>query len=396
MKRRLSRRGVRIAIVAVATCCVIYVLSQALFRPREANGPQPTTLYASVPLDGATNIKKLKWSPSGRYVLIEAVTIRTYSSDPKDGLLVVVSAADRTVAYRKSGVRHAFWGKDDSLWIWNANDWLVHSPPFTSCAEVKSGYGRKSERPFDHHPWDFAPNSKRLAVATHAVGTDDWRVHIYEDGHESFALTLTPKNPNGDQRTPNLKFSPSGSLLAVVFTGWIGHEQSGPEEFWLLDVDRQSASHLHSGKIRWTQLVDCDAQCLDPSWSSSEDAVVFGDSHFGIGELSIPAGWRSTILGKRSDTYDVLLSPSGRWISFHRWPGEDDDPGRYDRCMGVISRDGRRVLHMPPKYVHWPYIYLDWHPSKDAIAVLYENPGNSSLDLLYWNLEEGDSVRSEP
>jgi hypothetical protein len=369
-------------------------MTRVLLRPREAVGPLPTILYPEVPLDGATNIKKLKWSPSGRLILIEAVTASYDSSKPQDGLIVVLNPTDRTVVCRKPGMRHAFWGEEDSLWVWASNNWLVCSSPYTSCVTVNSGYGKASEFPFASQPWDFSTASNRLAVASHVDGTDDWQLRVFEEGNETVDLTLTPKNPNGGQRRPNLTFSPSGRRLAVVFSGWIGYEQPGPDEFWLVDVAKQSADHIHNGKCRWWQIFDCDTQSLDPSWFASEDAVAYGDGIFGIGELSIPTGHARTILGKHSDVYDILASPSGKWIAFERWPGEKGNADRYDRCMGVISRGGRQVRHLPVEFITWPYMYADWHPGKDALAVLRRNPGESTHDLLYWNLEEGASNKS--
>lgn len=185
--------------------------------------------------------------------------------------------------------------------------------------------------------------------------------------------------------------SPSGNLLAVVFSGWVGYEQPGPEELWLVDMQKQTASYVHRGKCRWWQIFDCDTQQIDPSWSAKEDSIVYGDSIFGVEELAIPSAARRTILSPGSDTYDVVLSPSGNWVLFKRWPGEHGNPNRFDRCLGVVSRDGGKVVHVPVECVSWPYLYSDWHPLREGIATLWQKPNRSGFDLLYWNLESAQS-----
>jgi len=381
------RLAILLAVLCVGALC--HRLFRATTAPREAIGPPPTTLYPAVPLDGATNIKKIEWSPSGAFILIEAVTASYDSSKPGDGLLVVLDPAGKTVVSRLPGMRHAFWGRDDSLWVWAANDWSVYSPPFKSHTLVESGYSGESECAFDSQPWAFAANPNSLAVAEHVDDTDDWNVRIYENGRESFTSRLTPQYANGSQRHPGLTFSPSGRLLAVVFRGWVAYETPGPEELWLIDLSSRSARHIHSGKSRWWQIADCDTQRLAPAWSAAGDAVVYGDGTFGIGELSLPGGRTRTIMRGNSRVSDVALSPSGQWLSFERWPVEDAEEWRHDGCMGVISRDGRAIFCLPEESITWPYMYTAWHPHREALAVLRRNRQQSTHDLLYWDLGMG-------
>ncbi len=199
---------------------------------------------------------------------------------------------------------------------------------------------------------------------------------------------VAPSGPHEDgHRSPSsLKFSPSGRFLAAVVRGWLGYESPGPEELWLVDVEKRHVSHLHNGKDRWWQIADGDIQSLDPSWTAAEDAVVYGDYFFGIEELSIPGAKRRTIVGKRSEISGVLISPTGRWIAFERWPDEKRD--RCDRCFGAVSRDGSTTLHLPWEFINWPYMYKAWHPQEDLLAVLKRNPGQLTHDLFFWDLRE--------
>jgi hypothetical protein len=134
-------------------------------------------------------------------------------------------------------------------------------------------------------------------------------------------------------------------------------------------------------------LWDAGTQSLTPSWAVTEDTVAYGDSEFGIGELSIPHGKTRSILQKNSGVYDILLSPSGRWISFERWPGKKEAADRYNKCFGVVSRNGRKILYLPETFISWPYMYADWHPTREGLAVLRRNCISSSHDLYYWSLE---------
>jgi hypothetical protein len=386
MKRKLLHYKLFILPVFLLVGILIYILIVDINAPREEIGPEPTSLHKAVPLDGATNIKKLKWSPSGKYILIEAVTTGWDSFYQKDGLIVVIESYSTTVVCRLKGMRNAFWGNNDTLWVLASNKWFVYKNPFKSYVNVLTGCNEPLKFPaysYDAGKWAFNPQSNKFAIVQHVKGTSSFDVHVYQNGQEFFTIRLTPKYPDGGFRVASLTSSPSGNFLSVVFKCGIG-----PNEFWLIDINKQSASHIHNGKIRWWQIIECDTQNLEPSWSTSEDAVVYGDRNFGIGELAIPEGRTRTILGKNTGVYDILLSPSGKWIAFKRWPSEKGITNRYDRCMGVVSRNRRRVLHLPKKYINWPYMYADWNPTRDVLAVLRRNPGQSTHELLYWNLEE--------
>lgn len=373
----------------IAATCMFGLLGYAAFSVpklfRESIGPTPTPLYPAVPLDGARAIEKIRWSPSGAFILIEAAT-DTGASYPTKGFVVVLDLANRSVAARIESARHASWGADDSVWVWSDDQWNVFAPPFQSSVIWDSGYG---EEP---NGFDLNTRSERLAVAEYSEASEDWTIRVFENAKESFALQLKPKYTNsfGMMRRPSLTFSPSGRWIAIVISGWVGYEQPGPEELWLVDVEEQHLSHLHTGKYKWWQIFDADTQSLEPSWTPSEDAVVYGDFTYGIEELSIPGAESRAVIGKRSEVHDVLVSSTGRWIAFERWPGEEEDANRYDRCLGAVSRDGRKILHLPREFVHWPYMYKDWHPKKDVLAVLKKDVERRRHDLFYWDLGEGD------
>ena len=395
MKSRACRRRL-VSMPSVAVLGLLsYLLFSVAFGSSERVGPSPTLVYPAVPLDGANSVEKIRWSPSGDLILIEAAAL-SGSTEPRHRLVVVLDLATRSVAARVPGARLASWGPEDSLWVWTAEDWEVYAPPFRSATVWESGYGAFAKHDYGTDSWDLSTASGRLAVATgteapideYPAGGDDWNITVFEHGKESFAVQITPEYANGSMRKPSLTFSPSGRLLAVVISGWLGYESPGREELWLVDVEERRVAHVHNGKNRWWQLADGDIQSLDPSWSLAEDAVVYGDYFFGIEELSIPGAESRSVIGKRSEVADVLISPTGRWIAFDRWPDEKEEEDQYDRCLGAVSRDGRRTLHLPKEFINWPYMYKAWHPKKDVLAVLRRNPGHQTHDLLFWDLGE--------
>ena len=106
----------------------------------ETVGPTPTLLYPAVPLDEAVSVEEISWSPSGAFILIETED-RSGSGYPKVGPVVVLDLANRSVAARIEGAQRAWWGADDSIWVWTNDNWNVYAPPFHSPVPWDSGYG---------------------------------------------------------------------------------------------------------------------------------------------------------------------------------------------------------------------------------------------------------------
>ncbi|MDA8018689.1 MAG: hypothetical protein MPN21_14705 [Thermoanaerobaculia bacterium] len=385
MKSLLSRHPI------ISTVCMLGLLLYVFFLvatySSESVGPTPTLLYPAVPLGEAVSVEKISWSPSGAFILIETED-GSRSGYPKVGPVVVLDLANRSVVARIEGAQHAWWGADDSIWVWTDDNWNVYASPFHSPVPWDSGYGEQPYR------FDLNTRSERLAVAEFVDVSENWAITVFENAKESFAVRLTPKYrnpyPTGSMRSPSLTFSPSGRFLAVVISGWVGHESSGPQELWMVDVKEQRLSHVHTGKYKWWQIADADTQSLHPSWTASEDAVIYGDITYGIEELSIPDAKSRTIIGRGPEVYKVLVSPTGRWIAFERWPEEDENVDRYDRWLGVVSRNGRKILHLPVSSISWPDMYKDWHPKKDVLAVLKRNDGQETHDLYTWDLAGED------
>jgi hypothetical protein len=204
------------------------------------------------------------------------------------------------------------------------------------------------EGPREEEYWGYAVHADTETLVTSRPVGRRWdpprRVTVWRAGKELCQLDVHPRHPGSGRGVSELAFSPDGTRLALTVTGWVGYEADGPDELWILDVDSGTLRFLHAGKTKEWQLWDYPVQSLTPSWTADGETIVFGDGTFGIEEMNVSAGSRRRIVHGEWAGYSPRISPTSEWVAFERYGG----PGGGEQ-VGVISRDGKRVVWSPPQ-----------------------------------------------
>jgi hypothetical protein len=270
------KQMVRLAIVAyvilpVALYSLIGVISVLDNRwPAEAVGPEPDLVSDSLLLPRGVQVVEIKWSTDGRFLAINAQP--SPASDAKEGVIAVleVDGGDKIAQIPSTG-HGLFWDEKSSLWSLAGDQWDVYTAPFMEKHEVSLGYVGEQNHLLAYEKWDFEPNEELLAVAEPDSDRSVWTIQLWKKATPLYEVDLKPKHDwEYGPRDLELLFSPDGAYLALVVSGWIGYEQPGPDELWVLGVSTGQLNLLHEGKTNGWQIFDSPVQDLSPSWSPTK------------------------------------------------------------------------------------------------------------------------------
>jgi hypothetical protein len=381
--------GIAYIVLPVALFSFIGFLSFLSSRwPSETYGPVPKLLSDALPLEAAWSITTMKWSPDGRFIAIGADTNPDYYGfDGRQPIVILVDSETGQSIVQISEALYPVWASDNRLWVLSRNHWRSYAEPFAEAELIDLGYEREKDHPFDYKLWAFDPDTQTLAVAEPSEEPSEWHIHIWQGGTPTYQVELQPRNRaiDGGNRGLELSFSPTGTHLALVVSGWIAYEQPGPEELWLLEIAEGELKFLREGKTKAWKLWDYEVQDLNPYWSPDGKEIAVADYTFGVEKIAVESGRTRRILGWNSHVYDVGLSPSGEWMAFVRWPEKEEDDDLCLRCVGVLSMSGKHITYLPEAKVDWPYIWYDWHPRKNMLAVLTKQC-KERYRLYLWDL----------
>jgi hypothetical protein len=112
--------------------------------------------------------------------------------------------------------------------------------------------------------------------------------------------------------------------------------------------------------------------------------MAFGGFEFPVEAIDVTTGHIRQVLGWNSDVYDLEFSGTGDWIAFTHWPSRSEDREHCHRCLGILRHGGNELLYLED--MRWPYIWHDWHPRENTLAVLTGESGH--YRLLLWRLVE--------
>lgn len=350
--------------------------------PGEVAGPEPDLVSDALPLPEALHIAGMKWSPDGRFI-----AIGMYVNSNSQGRVIFLFEVDTgdEAAQIPGGGPNLFWSKDNRLWILAGNHWEVYSEPFTQKQLVPLGYENEEDEPLAYKKWAFSPDSQILAVAEADWEEKVWNIRLWKGAAPLQNVRLKPRYDeygDGGPRDLELFFSQNGAYLALVISGWLGYEQPGPEELWVLDVGTGNLRFLHEGKTKSWKFFDYETQDVTLSWSPTAEELVFGGFEFPMESINLNSGRVTHVLGWNTEIYDPLFSKTGDWIAFERWPSDSEDRDHCLRCFGALKYQGNELVYLDD--LDWPYIWYDWHARENTLAVLTGEGGH--YRLLLWRL----------
>ncbi|BCM90018.1 hypothetical protein IAD21_01869 [Abditibacteriota bacterium] len=186
------------------------------------------------------------------------------------------------------------WDNRNRLWAPHGNGWDVWQAPWRTSTRVEAHIPRQVWNDTGKSLEAFEPNFQTVACFSSGSPIS---IQLWRKGKHLFDANIALGASESGERLESVEWSPEGQQLAFSLGGWVGYEQEGAHELWVLDVASQKLRLVARGAVEGWVMVDRATQDTDPAWSRDGKTLFWGSQGFGINATNVQSATERRIFG---------------------------------------------------------------------------------------------------